>query len=195
MKLHLSSLNIFFIHLKHSIMKKTALLCFLFFLVLVSTDLYAQKKTKKETTETKKEISQTKKDGTPDMRYKKNKQAAGTTTTTVTSTTVPATATTTTPAAAKVKKQKNATVTPSQTAAPTTVTTTAVIPQNNASKSRQKATTITSTTTRQAPVNQPNTSADPVIGTDAKGRTIYQGKRGGRYYINANGNKEYIKKN
>ncbi|SDC20388.1 hypothetical protein [Niabella drilacis] len=36
-------------------------------------------------------------------------------------------------------------------------------------------------------------AADPVIGTDAKGRTIYRGKRGGRYYVNKNGHKEYIK--
>ncbi|MCF3112192.1 hypothetical protein LL912_25615 [Niabella sp. CC-SYL272] len=36
-------------------------------------------------------------------------------------------------------------------------------------------------------------SADPVAGTDAKGRTIYRGKRGGTYYINKNGHKEYVK--
>jgi colicin import membrane protein len=35
--------------------------------------------------------------------------------------------------------------------------------------------------------------ADKVIETDAKGRTIYQGPRGGKYYINKNGNKEYVK--
>ncbi|MCU0447153.1 MAG: hypothetical protein MUE85_19835 [Microscillaceae bacterium] len=34
---------------------------------------------------------------------------------------------------------------------------------------------------------------DKVVGKDAKGRTIYQGPRGGRYYINSKGNKEYIK--
>lgn len=34
---------------------------------------------------------------------------------------------------------------------------------------------------------------DKVIGTDAKGRTIYQGPRGGKYYITKNGNKEYVK--
>lgn len=39
-----------------------------------------------------------------------------------------------------------------------------------------------------------NKSADKVIGTDAKGRTIYQGARGGQYTLTANGNKEYIKK-
>lgn len=35
--------------------------------------------------------------------------------------------------------------------------------------------------------------ADKSIGTDAQGRTIYQGPRGGKYYINKNGNKEYVK--
>ncbi|OYY56540.1 MAG: hypothetical protein B7Y52_03275 [Sulfurovum sp. 28-43-6] len=33
------------------------------------------------------------------------------------------------------------------------------------------------------------------MGKDDKGRTIYEGKRGGHYYINSNGNKTYIKKN
>lgn len=36
-------------------------------------------------------------------------------------------------------------------------------------------------------------SSDPSVGTDAKGRTIYQGSRGGKYVMTANGNKEYIK--
>ena len=36
--------------------------------------------------------------------------------------------------------------------------------------------------------------ADKNIGKDDKGRTIYEGPRGGRYYINSNGNKSYIKK-
>ena len=35
---------------------------------------------------------------------------------------------------------------------------------------------------------------DKVIGKDDKGRTIYEGPRGGRYYINSNGNKTYVKK-
>ena len=42
-------------------------------------------------------------------------------------------------------------------------------------------------------VNPKNPTPDPVIGTDPKGRTIYQGKRGGKYYLTANGNREYIK--
>lgn len=39
-----------------------------------------------------------------------------------------------------------------------------------------------------------NKSADKAVGTDAKGRTIYEGPRGGRYTLTAAGNKEYIKK-
>lgn len=38
-----------------------------------------------------------------------------------------------------------------------------------------------------------NKTPDRVVATDSKGRTIYEGPRGGRYYINKNGNKEYIK--
>lgn len=34
---------------------------------------------------------------------------------------------------------------------------------------------------------------DKVFGKDEKSRTIYEGPRGGRYYINSNGNKTYIK--
>jgi len=47
-------------------------------------------------------------------------------------------------------------------------------------------------TTATQPVNK---SADKAVGTDAKGRTIYEGPRGGRYILTKNGNKEYIKKN
>ena len=36
-------------------------------------------------------------------------------------------------------------------------------------------------------------TADKTVGTDAAGRTIYQGPRGAKYYINKNGHKEYIK--
>ena len=39
-----------------------------------------------------------------------------------------------------------------------------------------------------------NKSADKAVGTDAKGRTIYEGPRGGRYTLTPAGNKEYIKK-
>ncbi|MFI5192761.1 MAG: hypothetical protein ACHQD7_01855 [Chitinophagales bacterium] len=43
-------------------------------------------------------------------------------------------------------------------------------------------------------VNPVNKSADKAIGTDAKGRTIYEGSKGGRYTLSPAGNKEYIKK-
>ena len=36
-------------------------------------------------------------------------------------------------------------------------------------------------------------TADKAIGTDAQGRTIYQGPKGGKYYINKEGHKEYVK--
>lgn len=46
----------------------------------------------------------------------------------------------------------------------------------------------------QKTVTTSNTKVvDKVIETDAKGRTIYQGPKGGKYYINKNGNKEYVK--
>lgn len=79
-------------------------------------------------------------------------------------------------------------------AAATTTTTTPVV----------KPATVTppATTTTTAPVAAKtktvtqgvNKTADKAIGTDAKGRTIYQGSRGGQYTLTAAGNKEYIKK-
>lgn len=65
------------------------------------------------------------------------------------------------------------------------------------------ATTKTQAVTKSAPVRVQQTTqttssttsktADKSIGADSKGRTIYQGPRGGKYYINKNGNKEYVK--
>ena len=55
-----------------------------------------------------------------------------------------------------------------------------------------QATTTTQSNTQVARVNTIKTS-DKVIETDTKGRTIYQGPRGGKYFINKNGNKEYVK--
>lgn len=49
---------------------------------------------------------------------------------------------------------------------------------------------VTTTQVTKAPAVK---TADAVIGTDAKGRTLYQGPKGGKYYINKNGNKEYVK--
>lgn len=59
-----------------------------------------------------------------------------------------------------------------------------------------QSTTVPSTTSKATThVTSGNTAkvADKAISTDAKGRTIYQGPRGGKYYINKNGNKEYVK--
>jgi hypothetical protein len=59
----------------------------------------------------------------------------------------------------------------------------------------QTTTTRTATNSRSSSVSTSALSnGDKVIGTDDKGRTIYEGKRGGHYYINKNGNKEYIKR-
>jgi Caspase domain len=38
------------------------------------------------------------------------------------------------------------------------------------------------------------TTTDKIIGTDYKGRTIYEGLKGGQYYFNTNGNKTYLLK-
>jgi hypothetical protein len=73
---------------------------------------------------------------------------------------------------------------------PTTPVRPVANPTTNVTPSKPVAPTVTHAPT---PAN-PN-AADKVIGTDDKGRTIYEGKRGGHYYINKNGNKEYIKKN
>ena len=35
--------------------------------------------------------------------------------------------------------------------------------------------------------------ADKSLGKDDKGRQIFEGPRGGQYYINSNGNKTYLK--
>ena len=48
-------------------------------------------------------------------------------------------------------------------------------------------------TTQKTATTSTTKVADKVIETDAKGRTIYQGPKGGKYYINKNGNKEYVK--
>jgi colicin import membrane protein len=56
-----------------------------------------------------------------------------------------------------------------------------------AAREEKKVTTTKKTSTTTA------TSVDKVVGKDASGRTIYEGPRGGRYYMTANGNKEYIK--
>jgi len=77
----------------------------------------------------------------------------------------------------QAKAAAKTTTTPAVTPTPTPVTT--------------PTTTPTTTKTVPQPVNK---SADKAVGTDAKGRTIYEGPRGGRYVLTASGHKEYIKK-
>ncbi len=81
--------------------------------------------------------------------------------------------------------------------------------KEKADKAAAKAKTVTAPTVtapavKPAPAPAPtvkptvqpvNPSADKAVGTDDKGRTIYEGPRGGRYRLSKNGNKEYIKKN
>lgn len=86
--------------------------------------------------------------GSPDMRFKANKEA----------------------------KTKQATQ-----SAPATATTPATPPTDDKVNAQTKSTS--------AP-----TSSDKVVGKDAKGRSMYQGAKGGQYIINSSGNKEYIKK-
>ena len=57
-------------------------------------------------------------------------------------------------------------------------------PKTETEKTRQPVTDVA----------QQEASADKIVGTDAQGRIIYESPRGGQYYINANGNKSYIKK-
>lgn len=145
-------------------MKKIALVCTLVCLFMAAANpLHAQVKIKKNTTEvkkTRKVTAETKKDGTPDMRYKKNKEA----------------------------KEKTMVVKPAKPVKTETKTVT-VAPKMEKPKRLPTATTVTKTTSKTK-----TSSTDKAIGKDAKGRTIYEGPRGGHYVITSNGNKEYISK-
>jgi colicin import membrane protein len=120
----------------------------------------------------------------------------------------------TTTAPKTTKKEKKAKTTTTTTTAPATTVQTKGAKKNGTPDMRLKANKVKATTpaTTAAPtaatksVKAPKTkaapaaalaatakTADKAIGTDAKGRTIYQGPRGGKYYINKNGNKEYVK--
>lgn len=73
--------------------------------------------------------------------------------------------------------------------------TTHVTPQVQPTQSMQARTVTTPAKVTRSTVARTSTvkTADKVISTDAKGRTIYLGPRGGKYYIDKNGNKEYVK--
>jgi colicin import membrane protein len=109
------------------------------------------------------------KDGSPDKRLKANKQP-------------------------KVQ----APMTPAQTTiAPPTSTKTQAAPRTAATQAAPRPATTQTTAAPTAPTRTqmaPTTkTADVASGTDAKGRTIYTGPRGGHYYIDKNGHKEYVK--
>ena len=56
-----------------------------------------------------------------------------------------------------------------------------------------KKTTVPTKATQANTTTQKKVAGqDKSFGKDAKGRTIYEGPRGGKYYINSNGNKTYI---
>ena len=146
-------------------MKPIFFYCFIASLMLAQPS-FAQKKAKKDkqatTTTATTSTKGIKKDGTPDMRYKKNREA--------------------------VQKE---TPPPAMNTPMTTATTS--VPKKT--KTTQRSTTVPMNNTRvtsSVPMQGQNRSAR-VVGTDAKGRTIYEGPKGGRYYINGNGNKEYEK--
>jgi hypothetical protein len=74
-------------------------------------------------------------------------------------------------------------------------------PADSTKRPHTTSSKILPATTTPAPSKVPaqaasttNKSGDKVVGTDAKGRTIYEGPRGGRYVLTAKGNKEYLKK-
>jgi len=88
----------------------------------------------------------------------------------------------------RLKANKTKAPATTTTTAPTTQPVTKVQTQAPA-QPKPKPQTQTTQLTKTTPVK----TADAVIGTDAKGRTLYQGPKGGKYYINKNGNKEYVK--
>ncbi len=91
----------------------------------------------------------------------------------------------------KANKQAKAQAQSSTTTqATTTQTQAAPAPTTSPAPAQTQVRTRATTQTSKASSTK---SADAAVGTDAKGRTIYQGSRGGKYTLTANGNKEYIK--
>lgn len=123
------------------------------------------------------------KNGTPDKRFKANKETGA------------STVVKSVPAATSAHLNKNGTSDKrfkSKVQAAPAATQNQVQNTSPASVPSSASTAPNRTTAHVARTNTP-TVADKTIGTDAKGRTIYQGPRGGKYYITKNGNKEYEK--
>lgn len=90
----------------------------------------------------------------------------------------------------RVRKVKAAVATTATTATTTAKAAVPVAP----TPAPAVAKTVTTTKAKVATTASTVKSSDKVFGTDAKGRTIYEGKEGGHYYMNASGKKEYVKK-
>lgn len=123
------------------------------------------------------------KNGTLDKRFKANKKAEA------------STVNTSVPAAENTHLSKNGTPDKrfkSKVQAAPAATQSQVQNTSPVSVPSSASTAPNRTTAHVARTNTPKV-ADKTIGTDAKGRTIYQGPRGGKYYITKNGNKEYEK--
>lgn len=116
------------------------------------------------------------KDGTPDKRFTANKQAAA-------------------PVASAVHLNKSGTPDKRFSANRQTKVTPMVTPRVQPTQTMQAKTVLVPAKTTRTTVAHTSTvkTADKAIGTDAKGRTIYLGPQGGKYYIDKNGNKEYVK--
>ena len=156
-------------------MKKIVLLCALMSLLLIHSESFAQKKqSKKETTE--KKVTTEKKETKATSRKSTGVNKDGTLDMRLKVNKDAAKA-----KAAKDDAARSAAVSASE--------------PGTATHTRTQTTTRAATTSRTSTVStSPAPNGDKVIGTDDKGRTIYEGKRGGHYYINKNGNKEYVKR-
>jgi colicin import membrane protein len=70
--------------------------------------------------------------------------------------------------------------------------------KENGDQAKTTAATTSKTTTTSATASATTTTAtttsDKSVGKDAQGRTIYEGPKGGRYYLNKDGKKVYVKK-
>ena len=139
------------------------------------------KESAQATSATAAESAHLNKNGTPDKRFKANKDAGA------------STEAASVPAATSGHLNKNGTPDKRFKGNKAPVTTQTQV-QNTAPASVTPSTSAATnrTTAHMAPTNMAKV-ADKSIGTDAKGRTIYQGPRGGKYYITKNGNKEYVK--
>jgi colicin import membrane protein len=176
-------------------MKKYLLLFILSFGLFLSGSAQTSGTPSSTTTTTKTKIgkksSGTTKEGKPDMRLKANRDAAKESQTVAT--TKPAT---TAPVTIKPKTRKSHKKDVADVQPVTPVTPATVQPDTRPQPAQvvtTKPTMHKTTTHKKTVVQGANTSSNQAVGADAKGRTLYRGKRGGTYYINKNGNKEYVK--